>query len=81
MRMDLLSKGISVPLIEQAFKEEYAGEEIQLIRQLLQNGDMTGLRRIGRSSRGYMHFDAEGISERGYFKCNERFRMLDIISK
>lgn len=42
MRMDLLSKGISVPLIEQAFKEEYAGEEIQLIRQLLQKRGYDG---------------------------------------
>lgn len=36
MRMDLLSRGISSSLIEQALEEEYEGEETQLIYQLLQ---------------------------------------------
>lgn len=42
IRMDLLSKGIDSSLIEQALEEEYEGEEIQLIHQLLQKRGYNG---------------------------------------
>lgn len=53
LQMDLLAKGISKELMEQAFEEEYEGEETQLIHQLLEkrgydgnNADFKEQRRI-----------------------------------
>ena len=53
LQMDLLAKGISKELMEQAFEEEYEGEETQLIYQLLKkrgydgnNADIKEQRRI-----------------------------------
>ncbi len=72
LQMDLLAKGISKELMEQAFEEEYEGEETQLIYQLLKkrgydgnNADIKEQRRI------YTFLMRKGFRSEEAMKCSD----------